>query len=126
MCRESIDSDFLRFLLGSRVDDYNARDGWYVPGSGCRLGHGRPLVCYEFFCASFGAHDWNRLKQLSRAFKRIYAGAYAGQHMLVVEDIGKITEHRLGVILGRLEKLRDLANVAVREALTASFGMLAN
>ena len=55
MCRESVDSDFLRFVLGPRVDDYGVNDGWYVPGSGCRLGYGRPLVCYEFFCEKFDA-----------------------------------------------------------------------
>jgi len=123
MCRESIDSDFLRFVLGDRVDGYSVDAGWYVPGSGCRLGYGRPLVCYEFFCESFGAQDWTELKRLSRAFKAVYANAFAGQHMLVVDDIGRITANRLNVMLGRLEKLRDMASAALRHCLGEKLGI---
>jgi hypothetical protein len=117
MCRESVDSDFLRFLLGPLVDGYRVGAGWYVPGSGCRLSHGRPLVCYEFFCEKFESQDWTQPRQLSRALKKVYANAFAGQHMLVVEDISRITEHRLNVIYGRLENLIELANAALRRSL---------
>jgi hypothetical protein len=123
MCRESRDSDFLRFLLGPLVEAYDADSGWYVPGSGCRLGYGRPLVCYEFFCEKFEAQDWTQLKQLSRAFKTLYANVFAGQHMLVVEDISRITAHKLNVIHARLEKLRDDASEALRHALGEKLGM---
>ena len=119
MCRESVDSDFLRFLLGPQAEAYCADTGWYQPGSGCRLDYGRPLVCYEFFCEQFGAPGWNELKQLSRDFKTLYAHVYAGQHMLVVDDIGKITPHKLKLIQTRLEALRERANGALRDALGA-------
>jgi len=122
MCRESIDSDFLRFLLGSRIDDYSLNTGWHVPGAGCRLSHGRPLVCYEFFCEQFDAQDWTQLKQLSRAFKTLYANAFAGQHMLVVDDIGRITANKLVVMYGKLEALRDRANQALRQSLGEKLG----
>lgn len=123
MCRESRDSDFLRFLLGPRIEAYDVDAGWYVPGSGCRLGYGRPLVCYEFFCEKFEAQDWTQLRQLSRAFKKLYANVSAGRHMLVVEDISRITAHRLNVIHARLEKLRDDASEALRHALGEKLGM---
>jgi hypothetical protein len=122
MCRESVDSDFLRFLLGSRIADYSADAGWHVPGSGCRLSFGRPLVCYEYFCERFDARDAALLRQLSRALKALYANAYAGQHMLVVEDISRITANRLSRMLGRLENLRERANTALRRALGEKLG----
>jgi hypothetical protein len=117
MCRESMDSDFLRFLLGPRAGDYSADAGWYVPGSGCRLSHGRPLVCYEYFCERFGTQDSAEARQLSRAFKRVYANAHAGQHMLVVEDIGRITARKLNLIHARLVELKGMANAALRRSL---------
>ena len=123
MCRESVDSDFLRFVLGARVVDYGVNDGWHVPGSGCRLGYGRPLVCYEYFCEKFDTQDAVQLRQLSRAFKTLYARAFAGQHMLVVEDIGRITANRLNRIHGRLENLREMANAALRRSVAAKLGM---
>ena len=125
MCRESMDSDFLRFVLGSVADGYRADTGWYVAGSGCRLGYGRPLVCYEFFCESFDAQDRDSPKQLSRALKMLYANAFAGQHMLVVEDISRITPHRLDLIHARLEHLRDRANAALGLALGRKLGLQA-
>lgn len=125
MCRESVDSDFLRFVLGPRLDDYAANDGWHVPGSGCRLSHGRPLVCYEYFCERFDAQDAAQLRQLSRAFKTLYARAFAGQHMLVVEDISRITANRLNRIHARLENLRERANAALRRSLAEKLGMQA-
>lgn len=123
MCRESLESDFLRFLLGPLVDGYRVDAGWYVPGSGCRLGYGRPLVCYEFFCEKFEAQDWTHPRQLSRALKALYANAFAGQHMLVVEDISRITAHRLNIIHARLENLRETANAALRRSLGEKLGM---
>lgn len=123
MCRESVDSDFLRFVLDPRVDDYEVNDGWHVPGSGCRLGYGRPLVCYEYFCERFDAQDAAQLRQLSRAFKMLYANAFAGQHVLVVEDISRITANRLNHIHARLENLRERANAALRRSLAEKLGM---
>lgn len=123
MCRESIDSDFLRFLLGPLVEAYGVDAGWYVPGSGCRLSYGRPLVCYEFFCERFDAQDRSQLRQLSRAFKKVYAKAFAGQHMLVVEDIGRIAPRKLNIIHARLQDLREMANAALRRSLGEKLGM---
>jgi hypothetical protein len=117
LCRESIDSDFLRFVLGSRVGDYSVSDGWLLPGSGCRLSYGRPLVCYEYYCEQFDTQEVSSVRQLSRVFKTVYANAFAGQHILVVDDISRISANKLRIILGRLEALRDLANEALRHAL---------
>ena len=117
LCRESIDSDFLRFVLGARVGDYSVRDGWHAAGAGCRLSHGRPLVCYEFFCEQFDPQAVSALRQLSRAFKSVYARALAGQHILVVDDISRIGAHKQHLILDRLDALRGRANAALRQAI---------
>jgi len=52
--------------------------------------------------------------KLSRALKKVYANVFAGQHMLVVEDISRITANKLNIIYGRLENLRELANATLR------------
>jgi len=122
-CRESIESDFLRFVLGPRVDAYSANAGWYVPGSGCRLSYGRPLVCYEYFCAKYETQDVSAIRALSRALKTVYANAFAGQHILAVEDVSRISANRLCIIHDRLEALRDRANAALRQSLSARLGV---
>lgn len=121
-CRESVESDFLRFVLGPRADGYSARSGWHDPASGCRLSHGRPLVCYEFLCGEFDGPEWTALRQLSRAFKRVYVQVRAGRNLLVVDDIGRVGAGRLAVVQHRLEKLREQANAALRGALDDTFG----
>jgi len=123
MCRESVDSDFLRFVLGPRVDDYGVNDGWYVPGSGCRLSYGRPLVCYEYFCAKYETQDVSAIRELSRALKMVYASAFAGQHILAVEDVSRISANKLRIVYDRLEALRDRANAALRQSLNARLGV---
>lgn len=123
MCRESLESDFLRFLLGPLVEGYSVDAGWHVPGSGCRLSYGRPLVCYEYFCERFEAQERAQARQLSRALKTLYAHAFAGQHMLVVEDIGRITASKLDRMHARLESLREAANAALRRSLGRKLGL---
>jgi hypothetical protein len=122
-CRESMDSDFLRFVLGPRVDGYSVNAGWYVPGSGCRLSYGRPLVCYEYFCEKYETQDVNSIRQLSRALKTVYANALAGQHILVVDDVSRISANTLRIIHDRLEALRDRANAALRQSLNERLGV---
>lgn len=116
-CRESLNSDFLRFVLGPRVDAYRLNDGWLEPGSGCRLSYGRPLVCYAFFCEKFESQNWAESRRLSRELKKVYANALAGQHLLVVDDISRIGKNRLNIIHGRLETVREMANAALRRSL---------
>ena len=121
-CRESVESDFLRFVLGPRVEGYSDHAGWYVPGSGCRLSYGRPLLCYEYFCEKFETQGASAIRQLSRALKTLYANALAGQHILVVEDISRISATRLRILHHRLEGLRDRANAALLQSLNERLG----
>lgn len=105
MCRESIDSDFLRFLLGERSGDYDPDRGWLAAGQGCTLARGRPLVCYEFFCERFDRAGVAGLRDLARRFKTAYARVQGGRHILEVEDIHTIAPGKLARVLARLEQL---------------------
>ena len=105
MCRESLDSDFLRHILGRRQEDYDAQQGWLEPGRGCRLTYGRPLVCYEFFCERFDAAGVSGLHRLARRFKTLYARVQGGRHMLEIDDIQRIPPARLARVLADLEQL---------------------
>ncbi len=51
ICKESIDSAFLRFILGPEITKYRDDTGWYMSGMGCRLEFGRLLICYEYLCS---------------------------------------------------------------------------
>ncbi len=115
ICRESVDSEFLRFILGPQLNNYGANLGWFEPNSGCQLKYGRPMVCYEYFCDKFQTQGHKRLQTLSRELKSVYSKAFAGQHILEVQDIKKISVNKLKIILGRLQKLSDAANEALRQ-----------
>lgn len=80
-------------------------------------------MCYEFFCEKFETQGWTQLRQLSRALETLYANAFAGRHMLAVEDIGRITANKLNIIYGRLENVREMANAALRRFLSEKLGM---
>ena len=123
ICRESVDSDFLRFISGPQLNHYCGNLGWFEPGLGCQLKHGRPIVCYEYFCEKFQNQEHKQLQMLSRELKHVYAKAFAGQHVLEVNDIQTISVNKLKAILGRLQKLRDDADEALRQQTRA---LLAN
>lgn len=118
MCRESVDSDFLRFLLGERATDYDPATGWLDPTRGCTLAHGRPLVCYEFFCERFDRGGIAGLRDLARRFKTAYARVQGGRHMLEIDAIRDIPAPRLARVLAKLAPLATDAE-ATLAALTA-------
>ena len=107
ICNESIDSDFLRLILGDKLTDYDKVNGWFDKSSGCTLKFGRPLVCYEFFCSKFGDIESKKLQEKSKEFKRVYAKAFRNKHMLEVTNINSIPENKLKTLLSKLEVFRD-------------------
>ncbi|WP_269537703.1 hypothetical protein [Cerasicoccus fimbriatus] len=108
ICRESVESAFLRFILGDRAQDYDAEAGWFAPGKGCQLDYGRPLLCYEYFCLKFSAEELERSHaSVAREFRAIYAKTWRGQHMLTIDDLNEIPETRLQRIVEDLAALRE-------------------
>lgn len=108
ICRESIESTFLRFILGDRTSEYDQENGWFDRSSGCRLEYGRPFVCYEYFCNMFDENSisW-KLKEFSIRLRKIYSNVYLKKNILVVDDLSLIPAGRRQKILQDLEELRD-------------------
>lgn len=108
ICRESVESPFLRFILGERAADYDTEAGWFTPAKGCQLEYGRPLLCYEYFCLKFTADELERSHaSAAREFRAIYAKVWRGKHMLTIDDISQIPEASLRRILDALTALRE-------------------
>ena len=107
ICRESVGSDFLRFILGSKVSEYDEKDGWLSRTSGCTLEFGRPLICYEFFCSQF-SFDAKvlKLQKLSSEFKKLYANVHRRQHVLEIDDLNSVPEEKWEILLNKLREFR--------------------
>jgi len=105
ICRESVDSDFLRFILGSKVSEYNEKDGWLSRTSGCTLKFGRPLICYEFFCSQFTFDTKvQKLEKLSSEFSKLYANVHRRQHVLEIDDLNSVPEEKWEILLNKLRE----------------------
>jgi hypothetical protein len=114
ICRETTGSDFLRYLSGVKISEYDRVAGWYKKDRGCSLTYGRPLVCYEFFCSGFGnTHGPVELQHLAGQFRQCYARVLGNRHILAVDDIRKISLHKLAKVLVNLERLEIAANEAL-------------
>ncbi len=116
-CRESVDSDFLRFILGDKTKEYDRDTGWLRMGKGCILSFGRPLVCYEYFCSDLNkVHGAADLKLLCKSFSKAYAKAFRNLHILEVQNIGKISTGRQAAILVNLERLEQVADDMIKRS----------
>ncbi len=107
-CRESVESTFLRFIMGEQINLYNETDGWLHRQSGCTISFGRPLICYEYFCFRFkGNPSVNKLKSYGSRLKKIYSKTYRNQHILVIQDLNSISRYRLEKILNDLKDMEQ-------------------
>jgi hypothetical protein len=107
-CKESVDSSFLRFILGEKVRSFDQTNGWFVEQHGCSIPYGRPLICYEFFCSRFKNNaSVDSLKYYSGVFKKIYHKVSGNQHMLTIKNLNQITVHRLDKIQHDLNDLEQ-------------------
>jgi|SaaInlStandDraft_1057018.scaffolds.fasta_scaffold154359_2 hypothetical protein len=107
ICRESIESPFLNFILGDHKSNYSQTDGWLNKSTGCTTVIGRPLICYEFFCQQFDSNSVSsRLHQFAVSLKKIYSNAYKKQNILVVDDLSLIPLKKLKGILLKLNQLK--------------------
>ncbi len=117
ICRETVNSNFLRYILGEKIKDFDKQTGWFKQGKGCSLTYGRPFVCYEYFCSKFdGTNGVVDLQQLAKLFRKCYSKELGNRHILTVDDIQKIAVNKLAKILGNLEQLVALANEGLHGA----------
>jgi hypothetical protein len=110
ICRESVESDFLRFILGPEITKYRDDTGWHTPEIGCRLKFGRPLICYEYLCLKVKNKRIDELVQISRKVISIYSNVFAKKHILEIDDVSKIKPHKLKQIIDELKTLKEEAN----------------
>jgi len=82
-CRESVESDFLRFVLGPRVEAYDENAGWFMPGAGCRLSSAGPWCAMNTFARSSMRRMWARSATVPRTqnalCQRLGGQAYSGR-----------------------------------------------
>jgi hypothetical protein len=114
ICRESIESDFLRFILGPEVTKYRDDTGWHMPETGCRLKFGRPLICYEYLCSKVKNKRIDEPVQISRKIISIYSNVFERKHILEIEDVSKIKPHKLKQIIDELKTLKEEASEALK------------
>ncbi len=116
-CRESVDSDFLRFVLGDKIKEYDNDAGWLRAGKGCALSFGRPLVCYEYFCSTLNkVNNAAGLKLLCKSFGKAYAKIFRNLHILEVQNIREISPGRQEKILVNLELVEQLADDMIKRS----------
>jgi hypothetical protein len=113
-CAETLTSPFLRKLRQRFASDtvYSDARGWLTP-AGCALPVGRPLVCYQFFCATIRdaqstAQSRYALAILSNLVGHAGKKAWGHKHIVELEDASQLKR----VNLFRFEKQLDEATGA--------------
>jgi len=110
ICRETITSSFLRFVIGPAIKNYNNRTGWHNKKPGCELKFGRPLVCYSFFCSKIPDYKTQKVSNILRDLNKTYSKVYRGMHILGVDDLTLIKTEKLEKIQKKLEDILSSAN----------------
>ena len=120
ICRESLESDWLRLLSSSSGEKGAAFDpisGWRSP-AGCRLPIGRPPICYAFFCKpvieSLPSDNYREnLLAASTLVPAVGERALGRRHLVTLSaaDIfGRLDTRRLrGRILAALSRVAEIA-----------------
>ena len=116
ICKESVESDFLRYILGAKTKEYDNEMGWFKNGQGCSLAYGRPMVCYEYFCSGIGnMHGIPNLQNLASLFRQCYSKVLGNRHILVLSDIQRISVDKLAKILCNLDRLHVLIAESIKK-----------
>ena len=107
MCREAIESRFLRLIGKQNPLEYDRRSGFLSP-CGCRLKIGRPLVCYEFFCTQIlndPVFKASNIQRLIKEFVSIGNKAHGNTHLVCIEDLNKLSNTKKAKIELKIERL---------------------
>jgi hypothetical protein len=120
ICRESIQSAFLSILIEKQNARYDHQHGWLSP-SGCRLGYGRPLVCYDFFCKNILNSRLFKvigIQIIIHDFLSIGNKAYGNTHLVCIDNLDRLSSKkiekmsdRIGVIKDRLRSFYDCSGM---------------
>lgn len=104
ICRESLKTPFLRGMLSAPVEDYDPERGW-LRDDGCALSHGRPLVCYRFFCSPIPQTESRDAETLAKAVHAVYARARGNRHLMDIEDLSTVSVSKYARMRDRLTAL---------------------
>jgi len=115
ICKESIESSFLSVLIEKQRIPYDTKNGW-ISLSGCRLGFGRPKVCYEFFCEDILKSDLlipAYILEIIKDFSLIGNKAYGNIHLLCIENLEIISSkkidkmiHKICILMNKVANIR--------------------
>jgi hypothetical protein len=106
-CRESIDSPFLSSLVKKQKAVYHKKNGW-MSDSGCRIGYGRPLVCYDFFCDAISRDPRFQaagLQTVVREFIAIGNKAHGNTHLVCVDDLRSVASLKIEKMVQKIDSL---------------------
>jgi hypothetical protein len=109
LCKESTESSFLSILIENQKLRYDTQNGWIGP-SGCRLGYGRPLVCYEFFCndilksSLFKAAD---IQKIIGDFVSVGNKAHGNTHLQCINNLETISSAKIEKMIYKINLLMD-------------------
>ena len=109
ICRETIDSSFLRFIIGPLIKNYDKINGWHDGKLGCKLKFGRPLICYSFFCSKIPDNEIQKVSDIIHEFSKAYTKIYRGKHILLVDNLSEIKIEKLEKVQKKLEEVLLLA-----------------
>jgi hypothetical protein len=108
ICRESVDSCFLSFIMDNKKGEFHEISGWLNNKMGCTLPYGRPFICYEYFCSKFENDTTiTKIKHYTCLFKKIYCRTHKQQHILLIENLESIKKEKLNKILNDLINLEQ-------------------
>ena len=118
ICEEVGESAFLSRLLegqGRTLDDMDHRYGW-LELHGCSLEHGRPPVCYTYFCDELLGRlpdDQSRwvVKILGRLIEYVGEDAVKGSHLAEIRSPAILEQLDIPALNLRLEEARDALGI---------------
>jgi hypothetical protein len=112
ICEESCDSAFLRAVRQRHEPDamFCERFGWLTE-RGCALQHGRPPVCYGFFCneivEALSEQQRSVIRILGRLLSWVGERAIGPQHIVEPTNVGALGNVKLSLLLERIDVARE-------------------
>ena len=110
ICRESIQSPFLKILVQTQGIAYDDRNGW-LADTGCRLRYGRPQVCYTYFCNDMLQKQPEQLQKVNAVISAFSASgdrALGGNHLISIEKLDELSCHNISNIMNKMANVFGL------------------
>jgi hypothetical protein len=111
-CRESVTSAFLSKIVAAQDLEYDKKKGW-LGVKGCRLGYGRPPICYEFFCGKFyregildfDSKEYSYIPKIINDFVSFGNNAFNRTHLICVDTLELISKEKINKMTKSLDNI---------------------